>query len=145
MSTTSPNYGFILPASTDLVSIGDINANFSWIDANLASTIEGVIGTIDSSPTANSTNLVTSGGVATALALKLDKAASAYSGHSGEIFYINGYAQAVHKTFGAGDFALTGYVDPSTSGGRIEDVAATDTIVQALQKIVKRLKLLENA
>lgn len=145
MSTTSPNYGFILPASTDLVSIGDINANFAWIDTNLAATIDARLPSVDATPTANSTNPVQSGGVANALGLKLDKIATAYQGHSGEIFYINSYAQAAHKTFGAADFTLTGYVDPSTSGGRIEAVAATDTIVQALQKIVKRLKLLENA
>ena len=141
---TSTNYGFKLPQSTDPVSIGDINYNFSWIDTNLAATIDARIPSVDATPTANSTNPVQSGGVADALALKVDKAATAYTTHLGEIFYIVSPGRVAYKTFGAGDFALTGYVDP-TGAARTQDVAATDTIVEALQKIVNRLKKLENA
>lgn len=46
MSSTTTNFGFILPATTDPVLIGQINDNFSNIDTNLNSWIEEKAGAI---------------------------------------------------------------------------------------------------
>lgn len=152
MSTTSTNYGFILPASSDYVAIGDINYNFERIDQNLLSWINAAITaavpTMDALPTlGNATHSVSSNGVAVSLMGKLDQSSSGYANRDGQILCIgttsDGEAPINFKTFTADDFALTGYVEPP--GAKPAAITADDTILTAITKIVNRLKVIENS
>lgn len=65
MATYTTNYNLKKPDTTDLVDVADLNDNADIIDAALAGKEDTL--TFDNTPTANSTNPVTSGGIYIAL------------------------------------------------------------------------------
>lgn len=65
MATYTTNYNLTKPDTTDAIDIAVLNDNFDTIDTTLADKEDAL--TFDDTPTENSTNPITSGGVYTAL------------------------------------------------------------------------------
>lgn len=76
MSTKTTNYNLVKPDASEFYDVGVPNGNMDIIDQNLKSLNDGKQGnlTFDSTPTAGSSNPVTSGGTKTELDKKMTTA-----------------------------------------------------------------------